>query len=62
MATRFRVNEHVRVVGQPKGSIDEFARIEKIYPRGKYWIVNGNQPFQGTISAIVTRDKIAKVK
>lgn len=54
----FERNEHVRVKGEPKGSIDEFARIQHIYENGDIWIVNGNMPYSGTISEIISADKI----
>ena len=57
----FEENEHVRVRGEHKGSINEFARILKIYDNGDVWISNMNMPYLGTISEIVSIDRIDKV-
>lgn len=60
MTTMFKRNEIVRVVGEPKGSINEFARIDTVYDDGRFWITNMNMPFLGTISKIVAESEIAK--
>jgi hypothetical protein len=57
----FDINETVRVVGQAKGSIDEFAIVKCVYPDGRIWIANLNSPFIGSISAIVQPSGIAKI-
>jgi hypothetical protein len=60
--TKFEPNENVRVVGEKRGSYNEFARVVEIMEDGRYWIANMNMPYQGTISAIVCEDKIAKIE
>lgn len=57
----FERNETVRVVGEPKGSINEFARVVHVYSENKVWISNLNSRFAGSISEIVTTERIAKV-
>lgn len=55
---KFARNDHVRVVGEPKGSINEFARVVAVYPNGTYWISSANMPYCGTLNEIVSEDRI----
>ena len=57
----FTLDETVRIKGERPESINEFARVVKIYPsENKVWISNLNSPFAGSISAIVDVSKIEK--
>ena len=58
---KFEMNEEVRVVGEKPGSRNEYAVIRGIYENGTYWIANMNMPYQGTISDVVSVNKIEKV-
>lgn len=49
MTSKFKVGEIVRIVDEPAGSINEFARIDQIFGNGTFWISNINQPFSGSI-------------
>lgn len=60
--TKFEMHEHVRVKGIPVGDPDEFAWVQGVYEDGRYWITNINMPYMGTISAIVSSDKIEKIR
>jgi hypothetical protein len=59
---KFERFEVVRVKGEPKGSINEFARIQGIMGASLYWIANLNMPFSGTISRWAKADELEKVK
>lgn len=58
---KFEFGETVRVKGKRVGSIDEFAVVRGVYENGIYWISNLNMPFAGTISDVVSENKIEKV-
>lgn len=58
---KFEFDEKVRVKGKRVGSIDEFAVVRHVYENGTYWIANLNMPFVGTISDVVSENKIEKV-
>lgn len=47
-----RIGDTVRINGEEKDSINEFATITSQHPfdEDRYWITNLNQPWQGTIS------------
>ena len=46
---------------EPKGSINEFARIVSTYKDGSVWVANLNMPFAGTISKVYTREQFDKL-
>lgn len=59
---KFEYLEHVRIKGEPVGSINEFARINMLLEDGSYWVVNMNMPFSGTISKRMTDAEIEKIE
>jgi hypothetical protein len=52
----------VRVKGEKRGSINEYARVCAVYDDGTIWIANLNMPFIGTISKIVTDQEIEPIE
>ena len=60
--TKFKKFERVRVKGIPVGDPDEFAVVQGVYDDGRYWIANISMPYMGTISEIVSSDKIEKIR
>ncbi len=56
----FKENDFVRLLDEPKNSINAMARIAAIYEDGSVWIVNYNMPFCGTISEILTKEEAQK--
>lgn len=56
-----RENEHVRLLDYPQGDINEFARVGKIYPDGKVWLVNQNMPYVGTINKVVSKKEFERM-
>ena len=58
---KFKLYQMVRIKGMPEGCADEFAHVRGVYKDGTYWISNMNMPFSGSISEIVTADKIERL-
>ncbi len=59
----FNVDEEVRIVGEPLGSPNEFARVDMIGGEGRhglYWVANINMPYYGTICGWMREDQLAK--
>jgi len=54
------VNGTVHKLDEPKGSPDEYARINSINPDGAVWVVNFNMPYLGTISKIYSKEEFEK--
>jgi hypothetical protein len=53
----------VRILGEVKDSINEFATVQSPHPldEDRYWVANLNQPFQGTISKYMYADEFEVV-
>jgi hypothetical protein len=57
-----KIGDKFRIIGESVGSINEFARINHIYEDDSIWISNLNMPYLGTVSKIVSKDKIEILK
>ena len=57
-----KCGDTVRVLGEPKGSINEFAVVQRIRHDGTIWIANLNMPFCGTISTVVHPSQIEEIQ
>ncbi len=57
-----KVNDRVRILGYAEDGINGYGRIQAIDRRRKkkYWVVNGNMPFQGTISDYFSEERLRK--
>lgn len=57
----FKVNDHVRILAEPEDSINGYGRIKMILKEQekKYWVVNMNMPYSGTISAFFTASELS---
>lgn len=61
MFRKFKIYDEVRIVGEAKGSINEFARITMIGSgslEGKYHVANINMPYAGSICKFMREDEI----
>ena len=56
----FKLNETVRIVGEAKGSINEFARVTQISDEG-YHVSNINMPYVGSINAWMHEVELGKI-
>jgi len=58
---KLKVNDYVRILSEPKGSINERARVDRIVDNGVY-VCNSNMPFYGTLYNVFFKfDEIEKV-
>lgn len=57
-----KMNDTVRIKGQPKGSMNEFGRVLGVDFNGLIWVSNLNSPFSGTISEKFRKEDLELVK
>jgi hypothetical protein len=58
-----KVNDRVRILAYPEEGINGYGRIQMIDRRRKkkkYWVVNFNMPFQGSISDYFSEEELRK--
>ena len=50
----------VRKKDEPKGSPDEYARINSVREDGSVWVANLNMPYIGSISKVYSKEEFEK--
>ena len=60
MMAKFRIGEIVKIRGERSGSINEYARIDQVLSSGRYWVVNSNMPFSGSICGPMDESDLIK--
>jgi hypothetical protein len=57
---KFKVGEIVKIRGERSGSINEYARIDQVLSGDRYWVVNTNMPFSGSICEPMDESELIK--
>ncbi len=59
--SKFKVNDHVRILAYPEDSINAYGRVQLVRERGekRYWVVNMNMPYSGTVSDYFNASELA---